>query len=188
MGAWVKRTKGDNVTEVIDHVEVEVHDGEIYQTDVQSTSLANDTWLSLATNGAIGAPAHFTFLGALDGNAMIELLEDATYSTAGTATSTASAMNLNRNRDDYAVKMITNSSVVTGGTVLHREVLPGGAKNFSGAGAGGSRPHLHWVTDPTKKYLVRIINKAGAAKAANLVVDFHIHAAGPTGVPAYWST
>lgn len=178
------RAKTDALTHtpvVIESIHHEIHEGEMYQVGVSSTSLGNDKWLSLATPGSASAQMHFTFNASLDGTCQVELIEDATYATAGTTTGTATAYNMHRGKSDFSVAMIANSSTVTGGTALIQTILPGGKVGQAAGVAGGSRPGLEWITDPTKKYLMRVINKAGAAKAASLEVNFYIHAVEPRG-------
>ena len=184
----MKKDKLTGAAITISYEHHEVHDGSMYQVSIGSTSIANDGWLSLATPGPIGVQAHFTFEGGLDGNAVLELFEDATYSTTGTATSTTPTRNLHRGKSDLAVDMITNSSSITGGTSLSRTVIPGGSKKDSGAGTGGSRQGLEWITRSTSTYIVQLTNKAGSAKAGSLSVNFYTHNKNPKGVPAYWST
>ena len=188
MGSTVKKDELTGAAITIDFPHHEIHEGDLYQVNISSTSIANAAWLSIATPGAIGAASHFTFTGALDGSAQLELIEGATYSSSGTVTSTATAFNMHRNKGDYAVKMIVNSSVITGGTAISREIIPGGEKVQSVAGSGGSRPGLEWITDATKTYIVKLTNKAGAAKAATVSVNFYTHDASPKGRPAYWSS
>lgn len=163
----------------------EVHEGEMWQANVNSTSLANDKWLALATNGAIGMQAHFTFAGELDGTALLELIEGATYSTTGTTTASTVAYNMHRGKSPSTYAIIKNSSSVTGGTIVATEIIPGGKVGVASPGAAGTRPGLEWITDPTKTYIVRLTNKAGAAKAANLAVNFYTHSAGSRKGPSY---
>ena len=161
----------------IDITKHHVHDGNMYQVGVTSTALANDGWLSLATPNPCGGQMHFTFNGSLDGTCQIDLLEGSSYAMTGTTTSTATAYNMHRGKGDFPAKMIKNSSAISSGTTPMSVVLPGGSKTFSAGMAGGTRTGLHWITDPTKNYLMRITNKAGAAKAASLEVNFDVHTA-----------
>lgn len=188
MGSTLKKDKLTGALLTISYEHHEVHDGNMYEAAIGSTSIANDGWISLATPAAIGVQAHFTFEGSLDGNALLELFEDPTYATAGAATSTTPARNMHRGKSDFPGDMIVNSSSITGGTSLVRVMLPGGKGGNAGAGTGGSRHGLEWITNPTKKYLVQLTNKAGQAKAGSLSVNFYTHDRNPDGVPAYWSS
>ena len=169
-----KKDRLSNTQIGISYPHSKVHRGDLYQVTVSSTDLANDKWLSLATPAAVAAQWHITFSAALDGTAKVEFIEDATYATAGTTTGTATAYNMHRGKDDYAVAMIANSSSVSGGTTIMGILLPGGRVGQSDGVAGETRQGLEWITNPAKKYLVRVINKAGAAKAASLEVNFYI--------------
>lgn len=169
----------------IDGPHHEVHEGDMWQCNVSSTSVANDKWLSLATNGAIGIQAHFTFTGELDGTALLELIEGATYSTTGSTTASTVAYNMHRGKSPSTYSIIKNSSAVSGGTTLVTEVIPGGEAKQSAPGAAGTRPGLEWITDPTKTYIVRLTNKAGAAKAASVAVNFYTHSAGAKSGPSW---
>lgn len=160
----------------IDWAHHEVHDGEMYICSVTSTSIANDAWLSLATNGAIGQQAHFTFGAECGGDAIIQIIEYTKmgeYSTAGTDTASTVAYNMNRNMSD-TFPVIKNSSVISSsGVILAQTYLPAGKGPSAQSGGAGTRADVEFITHPDKAYLVRMINKSGAAKGGGLTINFY---------------
>lgn len=175
-GQWTKvDPKGAAVT--IDYPHYEVHNGEMWICSVTSTALLNDGVLSLATNGAIGESAHFTFDAECGGDALAQIWEHTTatgYSTTGAqGTTQALAYNMNRSITDTFGVIKNCTTISSSGTLLAETFLPGGKGPQAGGGGAGTRPGLEFICDPTKWYIVSLTNKSGATKGAGLTVNFY---------------
>ena len=164
-----KVDKSTNATVTIDYPHHEIHDGELYEVYHYDATLANTASINISTPNPIGATAHFTFDGGCGGDALLELLEGATV-TGGDATV---ARNMNRNYDDSAISVVTDTTLGGTPTTLVAMFLPGGQRQQAAGASGGSRVGLEWITDPTKSYAVRITNISGAEKPASIVVNFY---------------
>ena len=164
-----KSDKLTNASVTIDYPHHEIHDGELYEVCFYDATLANTASINISTPNPIGATAHFTFDGGCGGDALLELLEGATV-TGGDA---ATAVNMNRNYDDSAISVVTDTTLGGTPTTLVAEFLPGGQRQQAAGASGGTRPGLEWITNPAKSYAVRITNLSGAEKPASIAVNFY---------------
>lgn len=154
---------------VIDYPHHEVHEGHAFEMDTYAASIADAATLILATDGAIGVEAHFTFNCACGGDATVELIEGATVNAGSART----ARNMKRTvADGISGK---SQPTLAGGTIIAGPILmPGGKGPNAGGGDTGTRPGLEWITDPTKSYAIRLTNISGQAKPASITANFYV--------------
>lgn len=152
----------------IDYPHHEIHEGEMFEVTHYDAALADDGELIVGSPDPIGAIAHFTFAGQCGGDAILELIEDATPSDGVAKV----VRNMNRNVADGF--NATTDPTLAGGTVIAGPVLlPGGTGGQAGGGSLGTRPGLEWNCDPALHYAVRLTNISGQARPASIIVNFY---------------
>lgn len=166
--AWHEDDFGGLV--IIDYPHHTIHEGELWYLDLFSGSVADNGSIILAGIMPVTHQQHFTLAGACGGDATIELIEGCSFSASGSA---RLPYNMNRYVGDAGAITCYENPTLSGGTVLQKMFLPGGAGPFAGGGHQGTRQGLEWVTNPGVAYAVRLTNRSGGAQDGWLGINFY---------------
>jgi hypothetical protein len=148
------------------------HDGRAYyayKIAPDTAKLAPDASIDIVLASPSGVYPHVTVDGMCAGDAELYMYEG-TSTTGGT-----SFIPINRNRN-YAVSnpsevaMVVNPTVVSLGTELDAQIIPGGSGKKAG---GGSSSTLEYVLKPLTNYLFRLTNINGTSHTACLTLEWY---------------
>lgn len=148
------------------------HDGRAfyaYKIAPDSAPLASLSSIDIVLASPSGVYPHVTVDGMCLGDAELYIYEGPS-TTGGT-----SFTPINRNRN-YAVSnpsqiaMVINPTIVSVGTELDAQIIPGGVGKKS---SGGTAASLEYVLKPLTNYLFRLTNVNGAAHAAFLTLEWY---------------
>jgi hypothetical protein len=132
--------------------EAYARDGYVFVANA-TFSLANNASTAFAIRtGTHGAQFQFYEIDVEDSTVRADLLEGATYGTAGTV----QAYNLNRNFADTYDSVLTGATNVTGGTVISQEFVP--ASNQGGSQFTATKVH---TLEPSTEYVMRFTDYGG---------------------------
>jgi hypothetical protein len=148
------------------------HDGRAYlayKIAPDTAKLAAGASINIVLASPSGVYPHVTVNGMCAGDAELYFYEG-TSTTGGT-----SFTPINRNRN-YAVSnpsqvaMVVNPTVVSLGTELDAQIVPGGSGKKAG---GGSSAILEYVLKPLTNYLFRLTNINGTSHTACLTLEWY---------------
>lgn len=148
----------------------EIHDGNLWNLEMFSGSMADDGSIILAGVMPVTHEQHFTLAGACGGDATLELIEGAAFSASGTS---VMPFNMNRRTGDAGAITCYQNPTLVGGTILQKMFLPGGAGPRAGGAHIGTRDGLEWITNPGESYAVRLTNVSGGAQDGWVGVNFY---------------
>lgn len=165
------RERITGATRVITSDHANIHDGEGFELSISAEGVAdNGTVLIELTTPAVRY-AHLKQISpwAEGGVASIDILEGST-SSGGTD---ATPVNKKRVGTPVAATVTAKTGVTpSGGTAIMPPVLFGGGGAGQGT-AGGNSMDNEWVLKPETKYVIRVTNLAGAAKALSLYLFWY---------------
>jgi len=155
----------------------EIHDGSYFIAGhllADTSALADDATYDMSirpsTDGT-GKDLHATLQVKTGGNAESYLYEGTNADTDGTD---VVVYNLNRASTEVSdVQIQIDPTINTIGTLIHPDLIPGGAK--VGASGGASRSGSEWILSRDSVYLLRAINRAGSAQPASLHAEWYEH-------------
>ena len=153
--------------ESIDFVHQMVHEGRYFSGGYYNPAVVNNGVIELLIQSSATLITHMQFSGASGGDSIIQLFEDATITSAGTAITMANHNRLSIKAGDGTVThtpvLLTDGNQVNG-TVF----VPGGEKAQSGGGVGGFSSEF--ILKFSTIYLLRITNLSGQTKPMSILV------------------
>lgn len=158
---------------IITDSHAKIHLGEIYEADFIDIAVADDDYLvilvDITTNTFTADELHAFFEIAAGGDAVFKLYEGAHCTSSGTL---ITSYNLNRNIADSPEVLIfhTPTVILTSGTLITTELIPGGTGGNAGGG-GYSRDEE--IVLEGNAYLVEVQNIAGSAKPLGACIFFY---------------
>ncbi len=163
--------KGEiDAASVLDFAHYELHEGNVWRVDTRPAELADATPTRL--NILTGAKqAHVGFMGACGGDAVGYIFEGPTYAQTGAV---ATPVAMNRAHVKIPTTQVWAEPVVNAsGTYLLSKYIPGGQKNAATGGEG--RTELEIILHPNTFYYAFMINIAGQAKNAQVIMQWYEH-------------
>lgn len=139
----------------------EIHEGDTFQSSYKSPNaspVADDGTIELLITTA-AKTAHIVFDVACGGDAELVVIEAPTVNDPGTP---LVEHNMNRASGTAATVTAAHTPTVVGGTTIHNSFIPGGTKQQ--AQGGRLRVDTEWIFKTSTAYLIRGINRAGAAQ------------------------
>ena len=147
----------------------EVHEGNTFQASTYTGTVANNdfVYFALSTTGTANG-THFSWEITAGGDAVVSLYEGFT----GTLTNELSVFNLNRLSPNLSPNSAFEYPVISVyGTLLHTQLLSGGANNQFGGGI--ARRDTEWILAYGKVYLLATQNIAGTAQPISIVGQWY---------------
>jgi len=158
----------------IDYAHHETHASNMYIVThklVDTDSLADDASLDLHMILSTDYDCHAVFWGAIGGDFEGILYEGPTCDTDGSA---FTPINMDRGSTDASsVTVQINPTVNAVGDKLMDIYAPGGEGPRSGGAIAALREGTEWILGAGNEYLVRITNRAGAAKMAAIGAQWY---------------
>lgn len=146
-----------------------IHEGVMYQASTIVSTLADDGNIDMLIRVSSVSDAHSVFNINSGGEAWGYLYENPTVTANGTE---LTPRNLHRcHTDTSGTKVYIAPTVTNVGTNLAEGVIPGGQKKE--AIGGQLRDTTEWILKDGNVYLLRGVNKGGAAKNMSLEVEFY---------------
>lgn len=163
------KDKTTNNEIVIDAVHYKVHDEQYYNITYSNTIASGGTTEFYINTGS--GKMHATFNIACSGGAKARLLEGVTTTANGTLVKT---YNMHRSSTNSCTSISYHSSTwsTNAEVTIYSSLIAGGVNpgNLFGTEA---RPGTEWILKASTKYLIQIINQAGATITAVLNTEFY---------------
>jgi hypothetical protein len=154
----------------IDTIHHEVHEGEMFSSEYNNTSVSNGASLDMRlTTGT--KRVHLVFETLVTGLCLAYLYEGATIS-GGTA---LAEYNMDRNSANAALMAVTHTPTVTatGSTaIINGRIIPGGTSPTTRVGSG-VRSSVERILKVSTEYLLRITNSSGGTIPIGVVLEWY---------------
>lgn len=158
---------------MITNEHAKVHLGQVYTASFIDISVADDDYvvilIDITTNTFTNDEIHMYMAYGAGGDSIVKLFEGAHCTSSGTL---ITAYNFNRDIADSPETLIyhTPATIVTSGTVIYSQLIPGGTGG--NAGGGTNSKNVEWVLEGNS-YLIEIQNISGNTKPIGVEVDFY---------------